>query len=247
MKKDSIWKRMNWLLVAGVLTVAYGIAIELTLGWDRTRTFFTDDTDLNEIGDFLAGVFAPVALLWLVAAVFTQRQELNETRDQFEENQKVVDAQLKTINAQNALLSLQHEQAVANAKQQYKLSLFERRFAIYSKFMQFERRFKGFGFDNLAPHMIRDVAREAAFVFDRSIADWMNSIAQKTDDYLDFRNSHPATIDTLLPPDELNPNHELEAKYRVYTDWIHEQFTPAVTVGKFWDFLYVSDQPHIEG
>ncbi len=242
------WKNMNWLVVAGVLTVVYTAVVGYTLGWSRTWGFLTGEPDLNEVGDFLAGIFAPVALLWLVAAVFTQRQELNDTRTQFTENQKVVDSQLETINSQNELLSLQHEQAVANAKQQYKLSLFERRFAIYSQFMQFERRLKGFGFDNLAPDMMRGLAQEAAFVFDRSIADWMNVIAQRIEDYAKFRAANPTTI-MSPPPLELDPDYdrELAAKYREYTDWIFEQFTPAVTVGKFWDFLYVSDRPHIEG
>ncbi|WP_417782562.1 hypothetical protein [Terasakiella pusilla] len=36
--------------------------------------------DFNEVGDFLAGWFSPMAFLWFVYAVFLQRAELVETR-----------------------------------------------------------------------------------------------------------------------------------------------------------------------
>lgn len=36
----------------------------------------------NEIGDYLAGVFAPLALLWLIAAVFLQKSELAAQRQE---------------------------------------------------------------------------------------------------------------------------------------------------------------------
>ena len=39
---------------------------------------------LNEIGDFLAGAFAPVALIWLIASAFIQRADLGEARRQFD-------------------------------------------------------------------------------------------------------------------------------------------------------------------
>ncbi|YBV97394.1 hypothetical protein M1D80_11060 [Phyllobacteriaceae bacterium JZ32] len=41
--------------------------------------------DLNEQGDFLAGLFAPVAFLWLAAAVFIQAQELSAQRDELKQ------------------------------------------------------------------------------------------------------------------------------------------------------------------
>ena len=37
-------------------------------------------TSLNEVGDFLAGVFAPLAFLWLVVSLFLQRKELQLQR-----------------------------------------------------------------------------------------------------------------------------------------------------------------------
>jgi hypothetical protein len=132
------WKDINWLWVAVVLTAVYVTGVTSVVGWADIRGFFTNpETELNAIGDFLSGTFAPIAVVWLVAGVMTQRQELGDAREQFRENQEVIDKQLKTIDSQNKLLSLQHEQAVENAKKAYKLSLFDKRFEIYEKFVRF--------------------------------------------------------------------------------------------------------------
>lgn len=73
-------------------------------------------------GDFLAGVFSPLAFIWFVAAVLTQRQELDETREQFADGQAVIDGQMKNIAAQNITSAMQFEKAQEAAKQTYKLN-----------------------------------------------------------------------------------------------------------------------------
>lgn len=246
------WKNMNWLAVAGAFTVAYGVAIELTLGWERTRSFLIDDTKLNEVGDFLAGVFAPIALIWLVAAVLTQRQELNETRSQFEENQKVVDAQLKTINSQNALLSLQHTQSVEDSKRSYKLSLFDKRFAIYQKFIMFDED-HGIekDYDESSYFRMINLSQEAAFVFDKTIEDWLDDIARDIYDYIEFVDENPLKSAmpnlTTVPTENELFNRALLAKRAEYKKEISDQFMPDTRTSKFWRYMYVSDEPLITG
>ncbi len=246
------WKNMNWLAVAGAFTVAYGVAIELTLGWERTRSFLVDDTKLNEVGDFLAGVFAPIALIWLVAAVLTQRQELNETRSQFEENQKVVDAQLKTINSQNALLSLQHTQSVEDSKRSYKLSLFDKRFAIYQKFIMFgEDHGIEKDYDESSYFRMINLSQEAAFVFDKTIEDWFDDIARDIYDYIEFVDENPLKSAmpnlTTVPTENELFNRALLAKRAEYKKEISDQFMPDTRTSKFWRYMYVSDEPLITG
>lgn len=242
---------MNWLVVASVATAVYAVGVGYTLGWERTWTFFTAEPDLNEVGDFLAGVFAPVALLWLVAAVFTQRQELNETRDQFNENQKVVDAQLKTINSQNALLSLQHNQAVENAKQAYRLNLFDKRFAIHQKFIAFDEAHSGKDYDDGSYWAMTNLSQEAAFVFDLAFEEWLDSIAQQIHDYIRFKEENPLAVvhDLYGNANILDNEHneKLKKEYASYTGWISEQFLPEARVERFFRFMHVSDQPYIEG
>ena len=243
---------MNWLVVAGVLTVAYGVAIELTLGWERTRSFLMGETKLNEVGDFLAGVFAPIALIWLVAAVLTQRQELNETRSQFETSQSVIDAQLSVINRQNSLLAEQHNQAVENAKKAYRLTLFDKRFQIYQRFISLGNQFETeTDFDWESARAVLDLSHEATFVFDGELAKWLADIADNIEDYLHTRRTSPweygddgAGNISLLPSSQ---NTELERKFYSWRDNILEVFHPHDRMERFFRYMYVSDEPLIAG
>lgn len=65
--------------------------------------------EANEAGDYLAGFFAPLAFLWLAAAVFIQSRELREqrrelalTRREFELNREVAAEQAEAARAQAA-------------------------------------------------------------------------------------------------------------------------------------------------
>lgn len=244
------WKNMNWLAVAGAFTVAYGVAIELTLGWHRTIEFLTGATALNEVGDFLAGVFAPIALIWLVAAVLTQRQELNETRSQFEENQKVVDAQLKTINSQNGLLALQHNQAVENAKKAYRLSLFDKRLSLYQRLVAFEEEHNDKDFDINSYWQMVNLAHEAAFIFDHELHEWLGDISMKIGEYIEFVGRNP--LKDIVRGHEgtqrdMDYNETIKKETQDRSWWITEQLLPETRNEKFWKFMHVSDEPYMGG
>lgn len=85
---------------------------------------------VNELGDALAGAFAPVAFLWLAGAVHIQSQELAAQRYEINETQQVMLAQLEVARQQveetrastalliqqTALLKEQRNQEVANRK-----------------------------------------------------------------------------------------------------------------------------------
>jgi hypothetical protein len=94
----------------------------LTLGWLVAAGYFAFydhgtinlPEKLNEWGDFAAGVFAPIAFLWLVVAVMLQSTELREqrwelilTRKEFEHNRDVMKAQAEEAKNQAKYL---HEQ-----------------------------------------------------------------------------------------------------------------------------------------
>lgn len=75
---------------------------------------------INEVGDFLAGAFAPLAFLWLVVAVFVQAQELSAQREElrltrleFQENRKVTSAQAEEARRQAEFIGTQTQIAVA--------------------------------------------------------------------------------------------------------------------------------------
>lgn len=71
---------------------------------------------VNELGDALAGSFAPVAFLWLAGAVFiqskelaAQREELATTQDVFRQQLEVSKQQVDETRASTALLKKQTE------------------------------------------------------------------------------------------------------------------------------------------
>lgn len=67
--------------------------------------------DLNNLGDFLAGVFGPIAILWLVLGFFQQGKELKQNTAalelQAEELKKSVEAQNNISEANKLLLELE--------------------------------------------------------------------------------------------------------------------------------------------
>lgn len=64
---------------------------------------------VNEIGDFLAGAFSPLAFLWLFAAVILQRKELSAQRRELALSRAVSVAQTKEARRNVNLLKAQTE------------------------------------------------------------------------------------------------------------------------------------------
>lgn len=105
------------ILVIRVLPVISSVDCKSNTWWLMTGGCLT----LNELGDFLAGAFAPVAFIWLVAAVLIQSQELkaqqselreqrNElklTRTSMDNSRKVMKAQADEAKAQTEFIGTQ--------------------------------------------------------------------------------------------------------------------------------------------
>ena len=49
---------------------------------------------LNELGDFLAGIFAPVAFLWLVLGYIQQGKQLEQNTKALEQQEKALQLQI---------------------------------------------------------------------------------------------------------------------------------------------------------
>lgn len=60
-------------ILGGLVTGVYLVGVATLVYWKHTTI---PDLELNEIGDFLAGVFGPVAFLWLVLGYLQQGREL---------------------------------------------------------------------------------------------------------------------------------------------------------------------------
>ncbi|WP_454702037.1 hypothetical protein [Agrobacterium burrii] len=237
----SIWNRINWLIVATIFTVAYATLIVWKVGYWNIWTFLSSP-DLNEVGDFIAGVFSPLAFIWLVAAVLTQRQELTETRDQFAENQTVVDAQLRTINDQSTLLRQQHTLAEETARKTYRLSLFQERYKIYEEFIAFGERHEKSKYRDAYLEMVA-LTHKASFVFGKEIYDYFGEISQvihdldqERDAFTKYENDGYGNRKAVIKDAEA-------AKSISQTEgWLWEQFfLPEERKDRFFSSLRISD------
>lgn len=92
-------------IIGVVLTVAYALFSWWLVG-DRIQLLRT--MNLNEVGDFLAGAFGPLAILWLVLGFFQQGIELRQGTDalrmQAKELNNSVAQQCEMVKTQKASL-----------------------------------------------------------------------------------------------------------------------------------------------
>lgn len=96
------WKELNALPLplrigfTGTVIWLLFIALYLTVGgrWGDLWAL-----QLNNLGDFLAGAFAPLAFLWLVIAVLLQKSELELQRQELKNNVEALRDQAKATAA----------------------------------------------------------------------------------------------------------------------------------------------------
>lgn len=94
-------------LIGAIITAAYVVTV-LMVTWYKLPTL--PGMELNEVGDFLAGVFGPLAILWLVLGFFQQGEELKQNT-----------AALKLQADELAAAVAQHKAMAEATKEQVKL------------------------------------------------------------------------------------------------------------------------------
>lgn len=102
-----------------VITIGY-LVVVLTGAW-RLGYFDPKGTPIspNEWGDVLAGVFSPLAFLWLLYASLSQRAELELQREELRQNNKTQDDQRIEMQKQVEALSAQAKLLEAQANATY--------------------------------------------------------------------------------------------------------------------------------
>ena len=184
MRKQSL--QVSWIAICAIVTVVYFTAIyvgishietlaaKLGLSGDIGR--YVSEKNLNLIGDTLAGIFSPLALIWLVAAVLIQSQELKLQRQEIAENRSVMQDQARAAEAQAEFVSLQTQamreqielqKAVARAS--YKVSLFKERFILFKHCENYESAWMGMTLAQLDEHIFK--MSEIKYIFGNEVSE----------------------------------------------------------------------------
>ena len=70
--------------------------------------------ELNALGDFLAGIFAPVAFFWLILGYVQQGKQLDQNTKALEQQEKVLQLQIEemkeSVQQQTELVNIQKKQ-----------------------------------------------------------------------------------------------------------------------------------------
>jgi hypothetical protein len=125
-------KKLTSEILGGTITVVYVCAM-VAMVWYKVDTLA--DLKLNEIGDFLAGIFGPIAFLWLVLGYLQQGRELrlssealllqaSELKASVEQQAIMAKAATDQLRSQQSAFELQvwrHEQEISP---QFTLSVF---------------------------------------------------------------------------------------------------------------------------
>ncbi len=178
---------------ATVASWVYMGIITIVVVWQVFHYGTPDDwlekTKLNNLGDFLAGVFAPIAFIWVAVAVFIQSRELSLQRDEmglmldeYKRNGDILDQQAKTAQdqadtawQQHAAIMSQNRLAKEVANANYKVVLFEKRFELYKFFKEQEMWFGPVNYSGIR-EMIDNVER-IKFIFGKDVYRLMKPVS----------------------------------------------------------------------
>lgn len=73
-------------------------------------------TSLNELGDFLAGIFAPIAFLWLILGYVQQGKQLEQNTKALEQQERALQLQIdemkEGVKQQTRLVEMQNQQLI---------------------------------------------------------------------------------------------------------------------------------------
>ncbi|MEW9616044.1 hypothetical protein AB3G45_19705 [Shinella sp. S4-D37] len=159
---------LTFLYVGLVMWLHYGSAADASIGQ------YVVNNNLNSVGDFLAGLFSPLAFLWLIATVLIQSNELSLQRDELAENRAVMgkqaeaaEKQAQFLDAQTTAMNQQVTLQREAANEAHKVSLFVTRFELFKYFEITQFTYVNMGVEELDHHIFQMAKIE--FIFGESI------------------------------------------------------------------------------
>lgn len=167
------------------LCYAYGVYRWVNLNEPAVNEKFAK-LELNAIGDVLAGVFAPLAFLWLFVATMIQGQELALTRqvmteqsETSKEQAETAEKQAKFLEMQAKAMGLQSELAIDTALFSQRMAMFDKRIEVFNDYLNFARkheRHKRFNDDDY--DTLNRLEHKARFIFGADITVWMKEVVE---------------------------------------------------------------------
>ena len=221
-------KRLSIVGMAGTL-----VYLLIVAWWVRQGDSNILEMKPNEVGDFLAGVFGPVAILWLILGFFQQGEELRqntkalelqaeELRHSVEQQKSLVEATQEQVKAQAEEIEQQRKKIVADAQPVFAFDL---------------RKGEKVGDIFIFVYEVTNIGRAVSevrfsvdppieeFIPNRPIASFVNGANHPM--YLRTKTAGPG-IDSILTIAYIDGRGaEMTAKYRVYSS---EKDNPASEV-----------------
>lgn len=162
--------------IIAVCIYTYCAIYALALLWvtERLDVSVIEPLGLNLIGDFVAGFFAPLALIGLGAAFFLQREQLRLAQHQHRLSEQRYG---QRVLAEKEVARLNYAATQAN----YRAALYDKRKSAFDRLAKFGSVFTGpVSADQLEE--LKSAISDARFVFPDEVNDWLYSIVDKAED-----------------------------------------------------------------
>lgn len=223
-------KRTDILVFAVFVAAAYVCAVYVfQIGFNASK--WAAYHNLNILGDSIGGLTAPLSLIFLVAAVVIQRQELILTKAELAASAQALKDQVEEqrqhrefVGQQTELMRKEAEASAENTRKAYKLSLFDRRYAIYFALRELHIKMRGGGVQWwVLADTLSDLSNRARFLFGQDVNGWFEWLREEVDQAQQLAvKINKLTGDGWYAEDDIDPairdevhkgNEHLEAKF----------------------------------
>lgn len=114
--KNTNKRRTRWFTA---ISIVYGVAVLIGAWWLGFLDPKSERIGPSEWGDVLAGIFSPLAFLWLLYASLSQRDELELQREELRQNNETQREQQRAMEQQALALDAQVKRLEAEATARY--------------------------------------------------------------------------------------------------------------------------------
>lgn len=179
-KSTTRSEKWPWRITGLVLTAAYAGAV-CYLVYRHQYGFWhrVIDLELNALGDMLAGLFAPLAFLWLFVATMIQGQELKDNRLVMQEQADAAASQVEFLAAQAKTMQEQGDVAREVAAANYQLALYDKRLDLSNRLDDVGLIiFTEGSISRETRRKIYEAAKSSKWLFDDNIKVWLAHLGE---------------------------------------------------------------------